>query len=143
MNSTLEIIQQKFGASCRLCPPLKEPQLSDAKALLPNDLLELLKASNGVLEMMTHPKANDGKPFVIGSILYSFDEIVTESKTFYELYGIEGVVLAGNGAGGYFVIQPNGKIFLYEYVGEAGEYYAQNISEYISKFYFPSKGEHE
>ena len=28
-----------------------------------------------------------------------------------ELYGIEGVVLAGNGAGGYFVIQPNGKIF--------------------------------
>ena len=133
MNSTLEIIQQKFGASCRLCPPLKEPQLSDAKALLPNDLLELLKASNGVLEMMTHPKANDGKPFVIGSILYSFDEIVTESKAFYELYGIEGLAFAGNGAGGFYVMNPDGKIYLYECVGEDGECYADNIAEYISK----------
>ena len=134
MNSTMELIQQKFGDSCRLCPPLKEPQLSYAKTILPSDLLELLRISNGVLELMTHPKANDGKPFVIGSILYSLDEILTESKAFSELYGIEGIVLAGNGAGGYFIIQPDGTIYLYEYVGENGEYYAKNIGEYISKY---------
>ncbi len=86
--------------------------------------------------------------FYRDSVLHSFDSyfrgvVQCVPKAFYELYGIEGVVLAGNGAGGYFVIQPNGKIFLYEYVGEDGEYYAPNISEYISKFYFPSKGEHE
>ena len=134
MNKTIELIQQKLGASFRLCPPLEEPQLSLAKNMLPNDLLELLKISNGILELMTHPKTNDGKPFVIGSILYSFDEILSESKAFYELYGIEGIVIAGNGTGGYFIIRPDETIYLYEYVGEEGEYYAKNISEYISKF---------
>ena len=134
MNSTMELIQQKFGDSCRFCPPLNEPQLSYAKTIFPNDLLELLRISNGVLELMTHPKVNDGKPFVIGNILYSLNEILTESKAFSELYGIEGVVIAGNGAGGYYIIQPDGTIYLYEYAGENGEYYAKNIGEYISKY---------
>ena len=30
-------------------------------------------------------------------------------------------------------MNPDGKIHLYEYVGEDGEFYADNIMEYISK----------
>ena len=129
----VELIQQKYGELCQFCPPLEEIQYSIAKTFLPNDLFELLKISNGVLELMTHPKVNNGKPFVIGSIIYSFEEICSESKAFTELFGIEGVAFAGNGAGGFFIINPDGKIFLYECVGEEGEYYAENIREYIIK----------
>jgi hypothetical protein len=135
MNKVIELIQQRSYGAYRLCPPLEEPQLSQAMTMLPNDLLEILKVSNGILELMTHPKANDGKPFVIGSILYPFDEIVSQTKVFNELYTVEGIVFAGNGAGGYFVIRPDGNIYLYEYVGEEGEYYAEDIIGYISKHY--------
>jgi hypothetical protein len=134
-NKTIELIQEKLGELYRLSPPLEEPQLSLAETMLPNDLLEILKISNGILELMTHPKVDDGQPFVIGSILYSFDDILLESKEFAELYGMDGVVLAGNGAGGYFIIQPDGTVYLYECPGEDGYCYAQNINEYISRFY--------
>ena len=133
MDKTIKLTLQKLDKSYQLCSPLEEPQLSLAENILPNDLLEILKISNGILKLMTHPKMNYGKPFVVDSILYSFNEILSESKAFYELYGIEGIVLAGNGAGGFFVIRPDGTIYLYEYVGEAGEYYANDINEYISK----------
>jgi len=135
MNKTIELIQEKLGELYRLCPPLEEPQLSLAETMLPNDLLEILKISNGILELMTHPKVDDGQPFVIGSIVYSFDDILFESKEFAELYGMEGVVLAGNGEGGYYIIQPDGTVYLYECPGEDGYCYAQNINEYISRFY--------
>ena len=52
---------------------------------------------------------------------------------FNELFGMGGLVFSGNGAGGYYVMNPDGKIYLYEYVGEDGECYADNIMEYISK----------
>lgn len=134
MEDTLKMLQKKSGMLCRLCPPLEEQHYEQARAMLPGDLFELLKISDGIHEMMIHPNANNGKPFVIGSIVYSFNEIITETKTFSELFGNEGIAFAGNGAGGYYIIKPDGKIYLYEYVGEDGEYYAENIKQYLEKY---------
>ncbi len=134
MNAMIALIQQKYGEMCRLCPPLAESQYAKAEALLPADLFELLKISNGVPELMTHPKVDDGEPFVIGSILYAFEDMLTESQAFKALFGADGLVIAGNGAGGYFVVRPDGTICLYEYVGEEGELYAENLRAFLSRW---------
>lgn len=133
MNKVIELIQQKYGDLCQLCPPLDGSKYHIAERILPVELYELLKISNGVLELMSYPKENAGKPFVISRIIYSFDEMCSESRSFNELYGMEGLVIAGNGAGGYYIMNDDGTIYLYEYVGEDGEYYADNIRDYIFK----------
>lgn len=133
MNDVISLIQQKFGDLCRLCPPLDEEQYPLAEKMLPATLFEVLKISNGVLELMSLPNVDDGKPFDIGFIIDNFEGMCSGSKEFNELYGIEGLAFAGNGAGGFYVMNPDGKIYLYECVGEDGECYADNIAEYISK----------
>ncbi len=83
--------------------------------------------------MMSLPNVDNGKPFSIGFIIENFDGMCSASKELLELYGIEGLAFAGNGAGGYYVMNPDGKIHLYECVGEDGDFYADNIMEYIFK----------
>ena len=133
MNEIIHMIQQTYGNLCQLCPPLDEEQYPHAEKMLPAALFEVLKISNGVLEMMSLPNVDNGKPFSIGFIIESFDGMCSASKELRELYGIEGLAFAGNGAGGYYVMNPDGKIHLYECVGEDGDFYADNIMEYISK----------
>lgn len=129
----INIIKKKFGDCCQLCSPLNKIQYDEARKILPDELLEILKISNGINELMIHPDANSGKPFVIGWIVYSFDEIKSETKNFSDLYCEKGTVFAGDGAGGYFVLKPDGKIYLYEYLYESGEYYADNLLSYFNK----------
>ncbi len=133
MNDVISFIQQKFGDSCQLCPPLNEEQYPLAEKMLPNTLFEVLKISNGVLQLMSLPNVDDGNPFPIGFIIDDFDGICLGSKEFNELYGMDGLAFAGNGAGGFYILNPDGKNYLYECVGEDGECYAENIMEYISK----------
>jgi hypothetical protein len=133
MNDIIELIKQKYGDLCQLCPPLDEEKYPLAEKMLPAVLFEALKISDGVIELMPHPNVDDGKPFPIGFIIDSFEGICVNSRKLSELYGVEGLAFAGNGAGGYYVIDPDGKIYLYECVGEEGEYYAENIMEYILK----------
>lgn len=130
----INLIKQKFGDCCQLCSPLNKNQYDEAKTILPDELLAILKISNGINELMIHPNSNSGKPFVIDSIVYSFDEIKSETRNFFNLYCEKGTVFAGNGAGGYFVIKPDGKIYLYEYLDEGGEYYAENLLSYFDRF---------
>lgn len=128
----INLIQQKYGDNCQLCPPLSKKQYDEAEKIIPDELLDILKISNGIKELMTNP--NDRKPLVIGSIVYSFDEIKSETRTFFDLFSEKGIVFSGNGAGGYFVLKPNGIIYLYEYLDEKGEYYANSLSDYFNKF---------
>lgn len=134
MNKIINLIQQKYGDSCQLCLPLEATQYDYAQSILPADLYEVLKISNGINELMTHPNANNGKPFVMGSIIYSFDEIQSSTEIFSELYGDEGIVFAGNGAGGYYILKPDGTIYFYEYAGEDGEYCAESLIDFYAKF---------
>ena len=133
MNDIISFIQQKYGDLCQLCPPLNEEQYPLAEKMLPTTLFEVLKISNGVLELMSLPNVDDGNPFPIGFIIDSFDGICSGSREFNELFGMEGLAFAGNGAGGFYVMDPDGKIYIYECVGEDGECYADNIEEYITR----------
>ena len=130
--NVIDLIQQRYGDSCQLRSPLNKRQYEKAKKKIPNELLEILKISNGINEVMMNP--NTGKMMVIGRIMYSFAEIRTQTDCYLGEYGDEGVVFAGNGAGGYFVLKPDGKIYLYEYYDLSEKYYAESLLDYFSKF---------
>lgn len=128
----INLIQQKYGDSCQLCSPLNKRQYEKAKKTLPDELLEILKISNGINEIMTDP--NTRRVEVIDRIVYSFAEIKAQTDCYLDEYGEEGIVFAGNGSGGFFILKPNGKIYLYEYFDLGEEYYADSLSDYFNKF---------
>ncbi len=128
----INLIQQKYGASCQLRSPLNKRQYNKAKTFLPRELLEILKVSNGINEIMTNPDTM--KIEVIDRIIYSLDEIKSQTNCYSNEYGSDGVVFAGNGAGGFFILKPNGKIYIYEYFDLCEEYYADSLSDYFNKF---------
>ena len=131
--SIIKLIQQKYGDSCQLCSPLDKKQYNKARKILPVELLEILEISNGIEKLVIFPDVNGGKPFVMDNIVYSFDEIKSETESFLDLHGDEGIVFAGNGAGGFFVLKPDGTVYLYEYFDEGGKYYAASLSDYFAK----------
>ncbi|MDE6501635.1 MAG: hypothetical protein K2L10_06090 [Ruminococcus sp.] len=128
----INLIQQKYGDSCQLRSPLNKRQYDKAKNILPCELLEILKISNGINEIMTNP--NTMKIEVIDRIVYSLAEIKSQTNCYSSEYGGEGFVFAGNGAGGFFILKPDGKIYIYEYFDLSEEYYAESLSDYFSKF---------
>ncbi len=128
----INLIQQKYGASCQLRSPLNKRQYDTAKKILPHELLEILKVSNGINEIITNPDTM--KIEVIDKIIYSLDEIKSQTSHYSDEYGGEGVVFAGNGAGGFFILKPDGKIYIYEYYDLSEEYYAESLSDYFNKF---------
>ncbi|MDE5556683.1 MAG: hypothetical protein K2J32_03145 [Ruminococcus sp.] len=81
---------------------------------------------------MTNPDTM--KIEVIDRIIYSLDEIKSQTNCYSNEYGSDGVVFAGNGAGGFFILKPNGKIYIYEYFDLCEEYYADSLSDYFNKF---------
>lgn len=131
--SIIKLIQQKYGDSCQLCSPLDKKQYNKARKILPAELLEILEISNGIEKLVIFPDVNNGKPFVMDNIVYSFDEIKSETDAFFDLHGDEGTVFAGNGAGGFFVLKPDGTVYLYEYFDEGGEYYAASLFDYFAE----------
>ncbi len=126
----VNLIQQKYGESCQLRSPLTKKQCDKAKKFLPDELFEVLKISNGIDEVMINPNTN--KVEVIDRIIYSLAEMKTETNCYLGEYGSEGVVFAGNGAGGFFVLKPDGRVFLYEYYDLGEEYYADSLWEYFN-----------
>lgn len=128
----IKLIQQIYGDSCQLRSPLNKRQYEKARKILPVELLEILKISNGINETMPNP--NTGNNMVIDRIIYSLAEIESQTNCYLEEYGNEGVIFAGNGAGGFFILKPNGKIFLYEYFDLDEEYYADNLTDYFKKW---------
>ncbi len=126
----VNLIQQKYGDSCQLRSPLTKKQYDKARKFLPNELFEILKISNGINEVMVNP--NNGKVEVIDRIVYSLAEMKKQTDCYLSEYGSEGVVFAGNGAGGFFVLKPDGRIFLYEYYDLGEEFYADSMWEYFN-----------
>lgn len=128
----IKLIQKKYGNSCQLRSPLNKRQYDTAKKILPYELLEILKVSNGINEIMTNPYTR--KIEVIDRIIYSLAEIKSQASYYSDEYGGEGVVFAGNGAGGFFILKPDGKIYIHEYFDLNEEYYAESLSDYFNKF---------
>lgn len=127
----INLIQKKYGNSCQLRSPLNKRQYNKAKNILPSELLEILKVSNGINEIMINP--NTMKIEVIDNIIYSLSEIKSQTNYYSSEYGGNGIVFAGNGAGGFFILKPDGKIYIHEYFDLSEEYYAESLSDYFNK----------
>ena len=132
---TIKLIQQIYGERCRLNAPLDKSIFTEAEAILPHELSGILKMTDGIDEIMTHPKT--GKPMTIGRIVYSFGEIKSQTERYSSTFGGEGTVFADNGAGGYFIIDPDGKVYIREYPGDPDDteiHYADDIRGYLKRW---------
>lgn len=127
----MELIQQKYGDTCRLRSPLTKNQYEKAKKYLPRELFDILQVSNGIDEIIINP--NNGKTEVIDSIIYSLAEIKAQTNSYLDEIGTDGFVFAGDGAGNFFVLKSDGRIFLYEYYGFSETFYANSLWEYFDK----------
>ena len=127
----IELIQQKYGDTCRLRSPLTKNQYEKAKKYLPRELFNILRVSNGIDEIMINP--NNGKTEVIDSIIYSLAEIKAQTNSYQGEIGTDGFVFAGDGAGNFFVLKSDGRIFLYEYYDFSETFYANSLGEYFDK----------
>ena len=130
----INLIQQKYGNTCQLCAPLSKEQRDEAKNMLSDELLKVLTVSNEINEVTTHSNTNDGNPFVIDLIVYSFDEIKAETENYLSIHGREGVVFSGNGAGGSFIQKSDGKIYLLEFFDSDEELCAESLSEFFKQY---------
>lgn len=108
----IDLIKSKYGENCRLRSPLTKSQYQNAKKILPKELCDILKVSNGIEEIMTNPNTN--KKIVINHIIYTFSEIKTYTDCYSYEDNIEGFVFADNGIGNVYVLKPDGSITLYE-----------------------------
>lgn len=127
----IELIQQKYGDTCRFCSPLTKRQVEKAKKYLPRELFNILRVSNGIDEIMINP--NNGKTEVIDNIIYSLAEIKEQTNSYLGEIGTDGFVFAGDGAGNFFVLKSDGRIFLYEYYDFSETFYANSLLEYFDK----------
>ena len=127
----IELIEQKYGNTCRLRSPLTKNQCEKAKKYLPRELFNILRVSNGIDEIMINP--NNGKTEVIDSIIYSLAEIKAQTNSYQGEIGTDGFVFAGDGAGNFFVLKSDGRIFLYEYYDFSETFYANSLGEYFDK----------
>ena len=125
----IDAIRKKYGGNIRLCPPLDDERYEQAKKILPKELAELLHISDGILETMPYPKT--GEIMDIYYIIDTFENILSETKRYREEHDGEGVVFAGNGAGDSYVLKPDGKIFLMEYIDNDEEFCAESLSAFF------------
>lgn len=135
MNPIIAHIRQLYGDACRLCPPLEQTAYEQAGIALPEELLALLRESNGILELMPELTANDGGPLVSGWVVYPLDEIRSNTAYYANAYGGAGTVFAGNGAGGYFLLMPDGTVWLKEFFDEDAERYAESLTAFFGRWH--------
>ena len=125
----IELIQEKYGDTCRLHSPLTKSQYSKAKKYLPKELLDILKVSNGIDEIeIINGKAEEIKP-----IIYSLAHIKEQTNAFLSECGNDGFVFSEDGTGDFYVLKTNGAIFVYKYFYLKEELYAESLANYFNK----------
>ena len=124
----IELIQEKYGDTCRLHSPLTKSQYSKAKKYLPKELLDILKVSNGIDEI----EIINGKAEAIKPIIYSLAHIKEQTNAFLSECGNDGFVFAENGTGDFYVLKTNGAIYVYKYFDLKEELYAESLADYFS-----------
>ena len=125
----IELIQEKYGDTCRLHSPLTKSQYSKAKKYLPKELLDILKVSNGIDEI----EIINAKAEVIKSIVYSLAQIKEQTNAFLSECGNDGFVFSEDGTGDFYVLKTNGAIFVYKYFYLKEELYAESLANYFNK----------
>ena len=125
----IELIQEKYGDTCRLHSPLTKSQYSKAKKYLPKELLDILKVSNGIDEI----EIINGKAEVIKPIVYSLAQIKEQTNAFLSECGNDGFVFSEDGTRDFYVLKTNGAIFVYKYFYLKEELYAESLANYFNK----------
>ena len=125
----IELIQEKYGDTCRLHSPLTKSQYSKAKKYLPKELLDILKVSNGIDEI----EIINAKAEVIKPIVYSLAQIKEQTNAFLSECGNDGFVFSEDGTGDFYVLKTNGEIFVYKYFYLKEELYAESLANYFNK----------
>lgn len=125
----IELIKEKYGDRCQLRSPLTKKQYEKAKKQLPAELCEILRVSNGIDETMKDPNTN--QTMVIDPIIYTLAEIKNETEHYRSEFGGNGFVFAGNGAGDFYVLKPDGSVALYEYFYLSESYEANSLWDFF------------
>ena len=125
----IDAVRNRYAEDFLLREPLDDERYEKAKALFPAELAELLHESDGIEETMVIPKT--GERVSVYFIVYTFDEIISETETYRADHGGDGVVFSGNGAGGKYVIKPDGKVYFREYYDEEEEFCAGSLLEFF------------
>jgi len=125
--NTIELIQEKYGDTCRLHSPLTKTQYRKANKYLPKELLDILKVSNGIDKI----EIINGKAEVIKPIIYSLAHIKEQTNAFLSECGNDGFVFADNGTGDFYVLKSNGSIFMYKYFDFKEAWYAESLMDYF------------
>ena len=108
--------------------PLNIEEISNCD--IPEELLNLLKQSNGIKETMVNP--DTGIPEDISWIIYSYEEIIEWRNFYKDTYSIEGIVFSDNGADEFYYIKPNGKIYSHDAISEEEAYVADSLQSFFT-----------
>lgn len=104
----LQRLRRLYDGNIRLCPPYT----GAAEANFPPELLAVLQVSNGVEEVMAHPRTGEVLP--IGWVLYPYRQILEETSFLAQERGPEGWVFSTNGAGDPYLLKADGTVTCYD-----------------------------
>lgn len=124
----IELISKMYEGNISLCEPLNIGEISNHD--IPEELLNLLKQTNGIKETMINPET--GMLMEISWIIYSYEEIIVSTSFYRETYSIEGTVFSDDGADTVYYINTNGKIYSYDVIGQEETYVADSLLSFFT-----------
>lgn len=124
----IELISKMYEGNISLCEPLNIGAISDHD--IPEELLNLLKQTNGIKETMINPET--GMLMEISWIIYSYEEIIVSTSFYRDTYSIEGTVFSDDGADTVYYINTNGKIYSYDVIGQEETYVADSLLSFFT-----------
>lgn len=124
----IELISKVYEGNISLCEPLNIGDISNCD--IPEELLNLLKQTNGIKETMINPET--GMPMEISWIIYSYDEIIEWTNFYRDTCSIEGTVFSDDGADTVYYMNANGKIYSYDTICQEKTYVADSLRSFFT-----------
>ena len=124
----IELISEMYKGNISLQKPLNIGDISNCD--IPEELLNLLKQSNGIKETVVNPAT--GMLEEISWIIYSYEEIIEWTNFYRATYSIEGIVFSDNGADEVYYIKPNGKIYSFDAICEEEACVADSLQSFFA-----------
>ena len=87
---------------------LQPPYLGENTEGIPEELLFILRISNGISETMVHPQSDE--KIIIEWIIYPYEMMVNDTAFYRTEYQMEGIVFSSDGTGNPYLLKPNGTI---------------------------------
>ncbi len=84
------------------------PPFEGKLAGVPDELADLLRQSDGVMETMVHPRSGEVIP--VGWVIYPGAMMAEETVFYRETYGVEGTAFATDGAGSPYLLKRGGQV---------------------------------